>query len=79
MILTNMRHLPIIVIIMPKDINSEEYDAGTKLKLDILSKYLVEWFHVMINLDFLRTIYLYDFFQVQVQILQGILEARLFY
>ena len=62
MILTNMRHLPIIVIIMPKDINSEEYDAGTKLKLDILSKYLVEWFHVMINLDFLRTIYLYDFF-----------------
>jgi three-Cys-motif partner protein len=47
---------------MPKDINSEEYDAGTKLKLDILSKYLVEWFQVMVNTDFLRTIYLYDFF-----------------
>jgi three-Cys-motif partner protein len=47
---------------MPKDINSEEYDAGTKLKLDILSKYLVEWFPVMVNTDFFRTIYLYDFF-----------------
>jgi three-Cys-motif partner protein len=55
-------YLPIIVDIMPKDINSEEYDAGTKLKLDILSKYLVEWFQVMVNTDFLRTIYLYDFF-----------------
>jgi len=47
---------------MPKDINSEEYDAGTKLKLDILSKFLVEWFQVMVNADFLQTIYLYDFF-----------------
>jgi three-Cys-motif partner protein len=47
---------------MPKDINSEEYDAGTKLKLDILDKYLVEWFQVMVNTEFLETIYLYDFF-----------------
>lgn len=47
---------------MPKDINSEEYDAGTKLKLDILTKYLVEWFQVMINNEFLHTIYIYDFF-----------------
>jgi len=47
---------------MPKDINTEEYDAGTKLKLEILSKYLVEWFQVMVNNEFLQTIYLYDFF-----------------
>ena len=56
-------YLPTIIAnIMPKDINSEEYDAGTKLKLDILSKYLVEWFQVMVNIDSFRTIYLYDFF-----------------
>ncbi|MDR0320565.1 MAG: three-Cys-motif partner protein TcmP [Treponema sp.] len=46
---------------MPKDINSEEYDAGTKLKLDILSDYVDEWLQVVIN-NFPGTIYLYDFF-----------------
>jgi three-Cys-motif partner protein len=55
-------YLPIIINIMPKDINSEEYDAGTKLKLEILSRYIGEWFQVIVNLDFFRTIYLYDFF-----------------
>jgi three-Cys-motif partner protein len=47
---------------MPKDINSEEYDAGTKVKLEILSSYIGEWLQVMINLDYLKTFYLYDFF-----------------
>ena len=47
---------------MPKDINSEEYDAGTKLKLEILSRYVCEWLQVMINNNFLKTFYIYDFF-----------------
>jgi three-Cys-motif partner protein len=47
---------------MPKDINSEEYDAGTKIKLEILSSFINEWFQVMVNNNYLNTFYLYDFF-----------------
>jgi len=47
---------------MAKNINSEEYDAGTLVKLEVLSKFTTEWLYVILNQSYVDKFYLYDFF-----------------
>ena len=46
---------------MAKNMHKEEFDEGTKIKLEILKKYLAGWFPVALN-STKDTIKVFDFF-----------------
>lgn len=47
---------------MSKDINKQEYDESTKLKLDIFGECFEEWLPVFNNNRYIEAIYIFDFF-----------------